>query len=158
MPQTLSDWWKNHLGEDYEITHDLLNHSLGNLTLTAYNSELSNDTFLNKQKALKESHLELNKYFNNIHNWQREDIEKRGNLLIEKCLKFWAYFGDESLEVITKSTVTGTIPKFVKIFGDEYSVKSWRDVLETTLNVLSESESEKFKEIMEQFPLFFGMG
>lgn len=154
MPQTLSDWWKNYLGEDYEITHDLLIHSLGNLTLTAYNSELSNDTFPNKQKALKESHLELNKHFNNVNNWQREDIEKRANLLIEKCLKIWSYFGDESLEVMTKSTVTGTIPKLVHIFGDEYSVKSWRDVLETTLNVLSESEPEKFKEIMEQFPRF----
>ena len=55
---------------------------------------------------------------------------------------------------MTKSTVTGTIPKLVHIFGDEYSVKSWRDVLETTLNVLSESEPEKFKEIMEQFPRF----
>lgn len=154
MPQTLSDWWKNHLGEDYQITHDLLIHSLGNLTLTAYNSELSNDTFPNKQKALKESHLELNKYFHNVNNWQREDIEKRANLLIEKCLKIWSYFGDESLELVTKSTVTGTIPKLIKIFGDEYSVKSWRDVLETTLNVLSESEPEKFKEIMEQFPRF----
>lgn len=53
MPQRLNEWWKNHLGEDYEITHELLLHSLGNLTLTAYNSELSNDSFINKQKELK---------------------------------------------------------------------------------------------------------
>lgn len=154
MPQTLSDWWKNHLGEDYQITHDLLIHSLGNLTLTAYNSELSNDTFLHKQKALKESHLELNKHFNNVNNWQRENIEKRADLLIERCLKIWSYFGDESLELMTKSTVTGKIPKLIKFFDDEYPVKSWRDVLETTLNILSESEPEKFTEIMEQFPRF----
>ncbi|WP_373481298.1 DUF262 domain-containing protein [Geminocystis sp.] len=154
MPQTLSDWWKNYLGEDSDITYNLLIHSLGNLTLTAYNSELSNDTFINKQKALKESHLELNKYFTTVNYWQREDIEKRARLLVEKCLKIWSYFGDKSQPVLIKSNVTGTIPKILRIFGEEYSVKSWRDVLETTLNILADSEPEKFKEIMEQFPRF----
>ena len=42
MPQTLTDWWKSHLGEDWEEEHEQLLHTLGNLTLTNYNPELSN--------------------------------------------------------------------------------------------------------------------
>jgi uncharacterized protein with ParB-like and HNH nuclease domain len=38
MPQTLNGWWKEHLGEDWALIHELLIHSLGNLTLTAYNA------------------------------------------------------------------------------------------------------------------------
>ncbi|MHC5825182.1 MAG: HNH endonuclease family protein, partial [Nostoc sp.] len=65
MPQTLNEWWKEHLGENWAVTHELLRHSLGNLTLTAYNSELSNDEFTSKCIHFQNSHLELNKYFHN---------------------------------------------------------------------------------------------
>lgn len=63
MPQTLSEWWQVHLGNDWEETHELLLHTIGNLTLTAYNTELSNDDFITKKKTYADSHLELNKYF-----------------------------------------------------------------------------------------------
>ena len=46
MPQTLSEEWRQELaidGEDPEAVHAELLHTLGNLTITAYNSELSND-------------------------------------------------------------------------------------------------------------------
>jgi len=58
MPQTLNDWWKEHLGEDCAVTHELFRHTLGNLTLTAYNSELSDDSFENKKRHFLKSHLE----------------------------------------------------------------------------------------------------
>jgi uncharacterized protein with ParB-like and HNH nuclease domain len=32
MPQTLTENWQSYLGEDWEITHELLLHTLGNLT------------------------------------------------------------------------------------------------------------------------------
>lgn len=50
MPQTLTDWWFHYLGEDAEIIHDLYLHTLGNLTLTAYNSELSNLPYEGRMK------------------------------------------------------------------------------------------------------------
>ncbi|MFM6812846.1 MAG: HNH endonuclease family protein, partial [Dolichospermum sp.] len=37
MPQTITKWWQEHLGEHWGTIHDLLLHSLGNLTLTGYN-------------------------------------------------------------------------------------------------------------------------
>lgn len=155
MPQKLNDWWKSHLGEDYEITYELLLHSLGNLTLTGYNPELSNDTFINKQKELDNSHLEINKYFSNIADWRREDIETRAEELADTCLQIWSYFGDLSFKSKQNKGFKGTRPKLLKFLGEEYIVKSWRDVLENTLNVIiADLELEKFDRIVEQFPRF----
>ncbi|MGI0481057.1 DUF262 domain-containing protein [Geminocystis sp. CENA526] len=154
MPQKLNEWWKNHLGEDYEITHDLLLHSLGNLTLTAYNSELSNDIFPNKQRELINSHLEVNKYFQNVFNWRRETIENRGEELANIALQIWHYFGDKNYKGRVRKGVTGSTPKSLIILNDEYSVKTWRDVLEITLNTIAEVETEKFEELLLTFPRF----
>ncbi len=155
MPQTLNDWWELHLGEDRGITHELMIHSLGNLTLTAYNSELSNDSFSNKKTHFENSHLELNKYFSSQDSWRKEDIEKRALHLADIALKIWSYFGDES-QVTLNSGVTGSTPKFLHIFKQEYEVKTWRDVLETTLNEISDIDSDVFQQIIEQFPRFVG--
>ena len=154
MPQTISKWWQEHLGENWGITHDLLLHSLGNLTITAYNGELYNLEFVEKKEILINSHLEINKYFENQETWKREDIEKRSLDLSEIVLQIWPYFGNENLIISSKSKLTGTTPKQLKIFGREYPVKSWRDVLETTLNAIADLEPDKFKDIMEQFPRF----
>ena len=63
MPQSLTHWWQEHLGTDWQVDHDLTLHTLGNLTLTAYNSELSNDPFPEKKIRFTTSHLDLNQYF-----------------------------------------------------------------------------------------------
>lgn len=156
MPQTLNEDWKDDLGEDWAITHELLRHTIGNLTLTAYNPELSNDTFEKKKEQLKNSHLELNKYFQSRTSWCREDIEERSEHLADIALQVWSYFGDESAQPSPSSSLTGTIPKSLCCFGQEYVVRSWRDVLETTLNTIADLEPDSFKEIMQQFPRFIG--
>lgn len=156
MPQTLNHWWKEQLGEDWALTHELLIHSLGNLTLTAYNSELSNDDFLAKRTHFQNSHLELNKYFHDKNSWCREDIEERAAYLAEIALQIWSYFGDELAPSSQSSSLTGSIPKLLHIFGQEYSVKSWRDVLEFTLNTIIDVEPDRFQDIMQQFPRFVG--
>ncbi|MEA5511921.1 DUF262 domain-containing protein [Crocosphaera sp. UHCC 0190] len=156
MPQTLSEWWKKHLGEDWVVTHELWIHSLGNLTLTGYNSELSNADFYTKLKKLKDSNLELNKYFENKQSWCKEDIEKRAEYLADIALQIWNYFGDESAPPPQVNNITGKTPKLLTISGEAYSVKTWRDVLEVTLNTIADLEPDRFKDIIEQFPRFVG--
>jgi uncharacterized protein with ParB-like and HNH nuclease domain len=158
MPQTInhSGWWQEHLGEDWAINHELFLHSLGNLTLTGYNAELCNADFLTKRNEYCKSHLELNKYFSTISSWRKEDIETRTEILVEKILTIWPYFGDnfssesknEKNKTVTKS------PKTLKIFNQDFPVKSWRDVLEKTLNTIADLEPDKFNLIMEEFPRF----
>jgi hypothetical protein len=77
LPQTITDWWKQHLGDDWQADHEFYVHTLGNLTLTAYNPELSNDTFPKKQHRFAQSHVSLNEYFTVSQKWDRAEIEKR---------------------------------------------------------------------------------
>ena len=51
------------LGDKAAEVHAGLLHTIGNLTLTGHNSELSNSSFEKKKTLLAESHFELNKYF-----------------------------------------------------------------------------------------------
>lgn len=156
MPQTLNEAWKENLGEDWAITHELLRHTLVNLTLTAYNTELYNGSFEQKKEQFKDSHLQLNKYFESRTSWRREDIEERAEYLTDIALQIWSYFGDELAPPSRTSSLTGTIPKTLFCFGKEYVVRSWRDVVETTLNTIADLEPDSFKEIMQQFPRFVG--
>lgn len=155
MPQTLSEWWQKHLGEDWGITHELLLHTIGNLTLTAYNAELSNADFNTKKQYLANSHLEMNKYFTEITSWRKEDIEKRAQKLAETALSIWPYFGDGNITYYNDD-ITGTKPRKLYILGQEFEVESWRDVMEKTINCIIELEPEKFEEIIRQFPRFVG--
>ena len=51
LPETLSNQWKKNLGEDkYQEIYDKYVHTLGNLSITGYNSEYSNYPFVEKKK------------------------------------------------------------------------------------------------------------
>ena len=159
MPQTLSDWWKSHLGDDFLLDYELLIHNLGNLTLTAveYNSSNSNSDFETKKKQFLNSHVELNKYFKNINSWQRTDIEKRSAYMTEIALALWPYFGKQGTITSQSTKIKSKPPKTLIFLKKEYSVKSWRDVLETTLNIIADLEPDKFEEIINQFPRFISL-
>jgi uncharacterized protein with ParB-like and HNH nuclease domain len=92
MPRTPTDWWRQHLGEDWEAIHDEWLDTVGNLTLTGYNSELSNSDFPVKKERLQESHVELNRYFATVSTWDDQAIARRGEALAERALKIWPDF------------------------------------------------------------------
>lgn len=154
MPQTLNDWWKEHLGEDWQGIHELHLHTLGNLTLTAYNSELSNDAFYKKKTLLVESHLELNKYFEAASKWTLEEIEARSERLAELALEVWPFFGDGQVQPSSIEDVTGKVPKELIILGQRFNVGSWRDVQTHTLNTLAELEPDLFTTLVAEYPRF----
>ena len=65
MPQNdnLSAKWREDLGPDWQRVHETRLHTLGNLTLTGYNSEYSDRPFIEKRDmkgGFKESPLRLN--------------------------------------------------------------------------------------------------
>ncbi len=157
MPQTPTDWWQGELGDDWQTTHELWLHTLGNLTLTGYNSELSNANFPTKKDLLNESHLELNKYFNDLEKWTQYEIEKRSNNLADIALEVWSYFGDLQSEGDSKAVtdeVTGKVPRVVSILGQTNAVASWRDVLESTMNAIAMVEPEAFTILVNDYPRF----
>jgi uncharacterized protein with ParB-like and HNH nuclease domain len=152
MPQTLSEWWQNYLGNEWEIVYELQLHNIGNLTLTGYNSELSNDDFYSKKKLYTESHLEINKYFANVNEWKKTDIERRARTISEIMIKIWSYFGNDDPEGIEIQDVTGTTPQVLIIMGQYFPVSNWRDVLENTLNVLADVDADNFELLITEHP------
>ncbi len=96
MPQNIQHnlVWQKELGENWQEVHELYLHTLGNLTITAYNAELSNRSFaekLNNVGGFKDSHLRLNKTIAKFTNWDSKAIQSRTNILIDLFLKVWEY-------------------------------------------------------------------
>ena len=94
MPQTITNnkngkAWKEMLGEEWEQIHDALLHLLGNLTLTGYNTELSNSPFDTKRVELAKSHLDLNTYFTSLPKWDADAMRRRSIALTERVLTLW---------------------------------------------------------------------
>ena len=78
LPQTPTQEWLGELGDDAKAKWGQVIHTLGNLTLSAYNAELSNQPFAVKRKALVESHFVINEYFKSIDRWTDKKIRERG--------------------------------------------------------------------------------
>ncbi|MFH1049434.1 MAG: DUF262 and DUF1524 domain-containing protein [bacterium] len=95
MPQNnvVSEAWKADLGNDWEGIHKTLLHTLGNLTLTGYNPEYSDNSFQFKRDLVpggfKESPLRLNKGLADIPKWDESAIKDRANRLSEDSLTIW---------------------------------------------------------------------
>ncbi len=157
MPQTLTDSWKGALGENWETIYDLLLHTVGNLTLTGYNPPLSNDDYSDKRKILLASHLELNKYFETVSEWNEHAIRQRADVLADRALKVWSFFGKEQTEAPSPHLgVKGTTPSAVIILGKRFSVSTWREVNQITLETICELDNERFESVLAHFPRFVG--
>lgn len=95
LPQSAGDEWMRMLSEDASDTetpedlHARLRHTLGNLTLTAVNSELSNHPFERKQDLLKGSHLEMNRRIAATDRWGAREILARADDLAERAIALW---------------------------------------------------------------------
>ncbi|WQW69914.1 DUF262 and DUF1524 domain-containing protein [Helicobacter pylori] len=94
MPQTLTEEWKRDLGGNFQAIHDKYLHTIGNLTLTGYNQEYSNNSFQEKrdmEKGFKQSPLRLNQSLRDLKVFGEKEIEKRANDLADWALKIWTY-------------------------------------------------------------------
>jgi len=92
MPQKLTDEWRAELSDDWSETHEKYLHTIGNLTLTGYNPELSNRSFNQKQEmpgGFRDSPLCLNRSLAQVERWNETSIVKRAEMLSEKACKIW---------------------------------------------------------------------
>lgn len=96
MPQNNNpcDEWKADLGEDWKRVHDTYLHTIGNLTLTGYNSEMSDKPFMEKMNmegGFKQTAVRLNQYVVLQDTWNEEKINERAGILLNKALEIWAF-------------------------------------------------------------------
>ncbi|UOS61463.1 DUF262 and DUF1524 domain-containing protein [Helicobacter pylori] len=94
MPQKLEEEWEKDLGENFQEIHDKYLHTIGNLTLTGYNSTYRNKSFQEKrgmEKGFKDSPLRLNQGLRGLESFGKKEIKKRANDLADLALKIWTY-------------------------------------------------------------------
>jgi alkylated DNA nucleotide flippase Atl1 len=95
MPQSPTQEWLDALAEEAngdetpEEVHASLVHTLGNLTLTAYNAKLANAPFATKQQLLAKSGLAMNHEIAAAPRWGHAEIHARGRALAERIVRIW---------------------------------------------------------------------
>lgn len=95
MPQNedLPAAWKGSLGPDWERVRETWLHTIGNLTLTGYNSEFSDRSFQEKRDmegGFKMSPLRLNAGLGQLDQWNEDAIKRRSDRLAQLALETWA--------------------------------------------------------------------
>nr|WP_269806649.1 DUF262 domain-containing protein [Pseudomonas sp. NMI760_13] len=102
LPQNevLSSAWQAELGPDWQQTQQKYLHTLGNLTLTGYNSEYSDYPFAYKRDQVinadgkkigfKYSALNINEGLGEVEKWDESAIKTRAERLAREAAKVWA--------------------------------------------------------------------
>lgn len=107
LPQNeeLNTWWQKALGENWVEVQSRLLHSIGNLTLTRYNSEFSDRSFPEKRDfpdgGFKNSPLALNQGLGELDTWNESTISARADILVKKALKVWPENKADAVELKT---------------------------------------------------------
>jgi uncharacterized protein with ParB-like and HNH nuclease domain/predicted transport protein len=98
LPQNknLSPKWCESLGTDWKRVQETWLHTLGNLTLTAYNADYSDRPFSEKrdmpdapEKGLKQSPLKLNQGLGVLETWNEDTIKSRAGKLADLAISVW---------------------------------------------------------------------
>jgi len=114
LPQNerLPAQWQAELGPEWKRVQETYLHTLGNLTLTGYNSEYSDRPFVEKRDmkgGFKESPLRLNQGLGEISHWNEETILQRAQRLAEEASGVWPAPNLDSsiLEAYRPKAITG---------------------------------------------------
>jgi uncharacterized protein with ParB-like and HNH nuclease domain len=126
MPQTMTPEWLEELGGTPEEEASRLLHTLGNLTLTKYNPELSNGPYKTKREEFARSHFELNRYFGTIERWSPEAVRERGRRLAQRARVIWPDVGRDS-SVVEAEKQLSLPPLKIRFRGMEHPVANWKD-------------------------------
>lgn len=166
MPQTLSKEWIKYLNRpDWEEFHSSYKHKLGNLTLTAYNSEMSNKQYSEKKVHVDFSRLTLNKYFEKIDNWNQKEINDRADVLAKIAVQIWPYPSKVDMSDISTEShflldeeegydYTGTNPVGISFKNTDIRSNSWASLFIDTIKKLIDLEPQSTLSILYKYEDF----
>lgn len=157
MPQTLNADWNYISAEE----HELYLHTLGNLSVTGYNSELSNKSFKEKQEIIRENSkaVVLNSDVLVKDSWQIADIQARAERLAAIVAKRYQIdrVSDDTIEfeyveTITLndySSVTGKKLVSFRLFDEVYRQNKYALMLLDVIKLLDKKVPGKLKELAD---------
>lgn len=154
MPQTLTPAWRDALGKNALDIHRQWKDRLANLTLTGYNSKLSNKSFTEKRDALdggyRVSGLRMNQKIAQKESWEVTDLEERDAEMVYQALQIWTYprtdfvpigkVFDSCTLADEDFTLTGREIEKYAFQNTEHSAKSWAEMFETMVRYLHEKD------------------
>ena len=180
MPQDknkpLSVAWQQMLGENWQADQEQYLHTLGNLTLTGYNSELGDKPFAEKKQKLADFHpkaviLYQEVFSNDI--WNAEVIRKRARRLSSLVLDIFpielpetqiqfAFPGYQQFSCDEPDSATSKTPNYFELQGERVICTEWAKMLQAVIEHLYDSDASiiermaRANEKMEgcDYPLF----
>ena len=160
MPQTLNSEWRIELGSKFEQIHSEYINTIGNLTLTGYNPELSNKNFELKKRYYEESNIKMSREIANYDKWKDTEIKDRAEQLFEKAKRIWKLpqgYDNKNIDNLeygknyllgSNINITGKKPSKLIISEKEYSIKSWKELIEKLCLELYELEPRILRELI----------
>ena len=160
MPQTLNSEWRIELGSKFEQIHSEYINTIGNLTLTGYNPELSNKNFELKKRYYEESNIKMSREIANYDKWKDVEIRDRAEQLFEKAKRIWKLpqgYDNKNIDNLeygknyllgSNINITGKKPSKLIISGKEYSIKLWKELIEKLCLELYELEPRILRELI----------
>ncbi len=148
MPQNLTPEWTRSLGRDYNKIYNKWLNKIANLTLTAYNSKLSNKTFAEKRDmkdGFKQSGFKLNLNLSKLDAWGEAELKQRSDDLTRRALEVWPLpqtdfkAAGEHFDTCSLDDNFDLTNKKLKKFayqGLEYAAKNWQDMFEQVVKML----------------------
>lgn len=94
MPQKLTPAWIRELKDDADLIHADWLHRIANLTITAYNSKYSNNSFEDKKTmpdGYLQSGIKMNLRIGQREHWGLKELEERSSELAKQALTLWPY-------------------------------------------------------------------
>ena len=155
MPQKLNTDWELKLGKSFKETHSKYLNNIGNLTLTRYNSELSNSFFDKKKERYRESNIFITRKLDEYKEWGESSIKQRAKDLFETANKIWFYPDGFEKNIISKDKEynimddidpTGYTPQIIRINDKKIFVSSWKNMIEMFAEYLYDMDKEYFRQ------------
>lgn len=143
MPQNkiLSEEWKDDLGSEWKEIHERYLHTVGNLTLTGYNSELSDRPFLEKRDmegGFAKSPIRLNSDLAGLDRWNEDEIVKRAKILAGRAVEIWR-FPELSEKTLAKYEEFGDDVDEDLDEDDRSTKRQWAELLLSASNEVRQS-------------------
>ena len=174
MPQNknLSKAWQNMLGENWEQVHDRYLHTLGNLTLTGYNSELGDKPFDVKKDMLEnpETPTHITILYNDVldkEEWNEDTITERAKRLTKTILKLFPIkpaetvidFSDPRYQEYKATDPKNATYKYVnyyELLGERVSIDSFAAMVRSVALKLYDLDSSIIKKMAKNSESFNG--
>lgn len=160
LPQKKNDIkWIREVGPNYMDVYTKYLHTLGNLTITGYNSELGTKSFNEKKSIIgrySKAHI-LNKDIINAVKWDEVAILNRANQLSDQLLKIFNIEIDNSIpgETFDETIITlednayvkGQKPICIYIGEEKHLVSTFREILIYFVNYLYNLHPEEIRNL-----------